>query len=325
MGKRTFPLVKVEGFKEMAEELYNLTEVKKDSFSPKILTNPRQSHQMAAYGGLIFSQALAAAQKTVTAKLAPHSVHSYFILNVDTREPLTYDVRRVRDGRSFATRVVDAVQNDKIVFTLQASFHKEEMDYISHQKPMPKVPPPEELIGMRQAVPIVKELVVRDKIKLSQAMHNRLQKVDSVIYSAETDLWEMRPTDIAMYYGLKKDKKPHLSYWMRTRGDLPNDINLHRNLISYITDAVPGSTAITPHNAGHFVSSMMFSLDHCVWFHKADGFRADEWLLYEAVSNRAGGGRAFVDGKVYKRDGTLILSCHQELLIRSRDLPPSKI
>ncbi|CAB3411132.1 unnamed protein product [Caenorhabditis bovis] len=308
---------KVENYQKIAESFFVFDEVQKDSFRPQVLKNSRQGHHSAAYGGLIFSQALAAAEKTVDSVFRPHSVHSYFILNVDTKEPIFYNVRRIRDGRSFATRTVEAVQKEKIAFTLQVSFHVEENEAVSHQSNMPDVLPPEQFMSMREAVPHLKELVEKGEIVPTEPVVRRLKKYDSQVYTAEEDLFEMRCVNLEKYYGLDDDREPRMHFWMRARGDLNDDEKLHRWLVAYNTDSTLISTAVGPHYAKNFMSSMMFSLDHCVWFHRIN-IRADEWLLFETKSHIAAGGRAFIDGKVWRRDGTLMISVHQEALIRSK-------
>ncbi|CCD64830.1 Acyl-coenzyme A thioesterase 8 [Caenorhabditis elegans] len=315
---------KVNNFQEIAHKFFDFTELKKDSFSPSTLSNGRQAHHGAAYGGLIFSQALAAAEKTVDEQFKPHSMHSYFILNVDTKEPISYNVRRIRDGRSFITRTVEAVQKDKVCFVLQCSFHVEEKSSIIHQSEMPKVPEPEVLMSMRDAVPYMKELVEKGEVTPPPAMLARLQSYDSKVYSDDQDLFEMRCTNLGNYYGFASDKKPELYFWMRARGDLSNDERFHRWLIAYNSDSLLVSTAVSPHYTTGFCSSMLFSLDHCVWFHRSE-VKADEWLLFECKSRIASGSRATIEGRIWRRDGVLIASCQQEALVRSKSDEPSKL
>ncbi|CAD6193962.1 unnamed protein product [Caenorhabditis auriculariae] len=310
---------KVEGFDKIASEFFKFSQPSTDVFQPATLKNVRQGHSTAAYGGLIFAQALAAAEQTVDAKFRPHSVHSYFILNVDTAEPIEYRVRRVRDGKSFCTRTVDAVQKDKTAFILQTSFQVEEPDSISHQSTMPEVPQPHSLMSMRQAIPFVKEMVNKGDYTPSKSILYRLNQYDSKIYSSDSDLFEMRSTNLGNYYGFESDKKPALFFWMRARGDLPEDARLHRWLVSYNTDSILAATALSPHYAANnFQPSMVFSLDHTVWFHRTN-FRADDWLLFETRSHYAGGGRSLIDGRLWHPDGSLVVSCHQEVLVRTRD------
>ncbi|KAF1766112.1 hypothetical protein GCK72_006068 [Caenorhabditis remanei] len=315
---------KVENYQNIANRFFDFTEVDKDSFSPATLSNGRQAHHGAAYGGLIFSQAMAAAEKTVEEKFKPHSTHSYFILNVDTKEPISYNVRRIRDGRSFITRTVEAVQKEKVCFVLQCSFHVEEKSSIIHQSEMPKVPCPEVLMSMRDAVPYMKSLVEKGEVTPPPAMLQRLQSYDSKVYSDDLDLFEMRCTNLGNYYGFASDQKPELHFWMRARGDLPNDERLHRWLIAYNSDSLLVSTAVSPHYTNGFMPSMLFSLDHCVWFHKSE-VKADEWLLFECKSRIASGSRATIEGRIWRRDGVLIASCQQEALVRSKSDDPSKL
>ncbi|CAI2346204.1 unnamed protein product [Caenorhabditis sp. 36 PRJEB53466] len=315
---------KVENYEQIAKRFFDFTETNKDSFSPATLTNGRQAHHAAAYGGLIFAQALAAAEKTVEEKFKPHSTHSYFILNVDTKEPISYNVRRARDGRSFITRTVEAVQKGAVCFVLQCSFHVQERDSIVHQSEMPKVPAPEVLMSMRDAVPYMKELVEKGEVTPPPAMLRRLQNYDTQVYSDDQDLFEMRCTNLGNYYGFASDQKPEMCFWMRARGDLSDDERLHRWLVAYNSDSLLVSTAVSAHYASGFMPSMLFSLDHCVWFHRPE-VRADEWLLFECKSRIASGARATIEGRIWRRDGVLIASCQQEAIVRTKSDEPSRL
>ncbi|PAV82247.1 hypothetical protein WR25_24503 [Diploscapter pachys] len=315
------PLDKMPQFEQLSNELFELEETQLDVFKPSVLSNSRQNSKKAAYGGLIFAQALAATERTVDDSMRPHSTHSYFILNVDTTQPLEYRVRRIRDGRSFCTREVDAVQNGKAAFSMQISFHKPEPQSIIHQSEMPKVPPPENCIGFRKAIPFLKQKIESGELSPTDSVRKRIQGYDSIVYTSDTDLFEMRPTDIEAYYGISKDARPKMCFWMRTRGDLSSqDSKLHRHLIAYNTDSVLVGTAVRPHYAHNFHPSMLFSLDHNIWFHSPD-MRADEWLLYETESSIARDARAFITGRLWTRDGTLLLSTAQEAIIRTRQEP----
>uniref|UniRef100_A0A8R1DUX4 Acyl-CoA thioesterase II n=1 Tax=Caenorhabditis japonica TaxID=281687 RepID=A0A8R1DUX4_CAEJA len=321
---RKSEFIKVENYEPIAKRFFEFSEAEKDCFSTSILSNGRQANHRAAYGGLIFSQALAAAEKTVETAFKPHSMHSYFIFNVDTKVPISYNVRRTRDGRSFVTRTVEAVQKGAVCFVLQCSFHVEERDSIIHQSIMPKVPAPEVLMSMRDAVPYIKELVEKGEVTPTASMLRRLQKYDTQVYTDNEDLFEMRSTNLGNYYGFASDQKAEVQFWMRARGDLSDDERLHRWLLAYNTDSLLITTAVSPHYASGFQASMIFSLDHSVWFHRAQ-VKADDWLLFDCTSHIASGSRAFIEGRIWRRDGVLIASCHQEALVRTKAGEPSRL
>ncbi|KAK0395647.1 hypothetical protein QR680_001373 [Steinernema hermaphroditum] len=272
--------------------------------------------QKAAYGGLLFSQALAAAEKTVSSEFIPNALHSMFLLSVSPDQSVDYKVRRLRDGKSFCTRVVDASQNGQVVFTCQISFHVEH-EAISHSSRMPDVPPPEELMtdveGCRLFIQEEKDAKREiPKMQLIR-MIQRAEELDG-----EETLFEMRPTDLDAFFALKPMVLQPFYFWFKCSQKLPDDPALHRWLSCYITDSTLVSAAYRPHVSRGFVPSMMFSLDHNVWIHDAD-FRADEYMLYEVSSSIAKNGRALSNARFWTRDGRLVMSAVQECLIRSRD------
>uniref|UniRef100_A0A1I7Y5Q5 Acyl-coenzyme A thioesterase 8 n=1 Tax=Steinernema glaseri TaxID=37863 RepID=A0A1I7Y5Q5_9BILA len=271
----------------------------------------------AAYGGLLFSQALAAAEKTVPSEFIPNALHSMFLLSVTPERPVDYKVRRLRDGRSFCTRVVDAEQDGKVAFTCQISFHIKEEGAVSHSRRMPDVPPPEELLSDVEGCRlfIQEEKDAKREIPKMQLIR-MIQRVEE-IEGMET-LFEMRPTDLDAYFALKPMVMQTFYFWFKCPRNLPDDPALHRWLACYITDSTLVSAAYRPHVSRGFVPSMMFSLDHNVWIHDAD-FRADDWMLYEVSSSVAKNGRAFANANFWTRDGRLVMSTTQECLIRSRN------
>ncbi|CAI5440727.1 unnamed protein product [Caenorhabditis angaria] len=311
---------KVANYENIARSFFQFEQNEKDNFRPKIIVNSRQGSHSSAYGGLVFAQALSAAENTVENIYKPHSVHSFFILSVDTKEPIEYKVKRARDGKSFATRTVEAIQKEKTVFVLQASFHVDEPQSIVHQCQMPDVPAPETLMSMRDAVPYMKNMIENGELTAPAAILNRLKKYETQVYTHDEDLFEMRPTNLAKYFGHENDRKPSLYIWMRARGDVDeNDERLHRLLIAYNSDSSMITAATTPHYAEGFKPSMLFSLDHCVWFHRGQ-MKADDWLLFEVISDVASGSRASSHGRIWSRDGILVASCHQESLIRTKGI-----
>ncbi|CAL2046231.1 unnamed protein product [Caenorhabditis brenneri] len=283
----------VDSYQKLVDEFFELTEIEKDVFSPTTLTSSRQLHPSVTYG-------------------------------VDTRVPVTYHVRRIRDGRSFANRNVDASQNSKICFVLQCSFNVEGGQTISHQSDIPKVPAPEMLMPQKDVVPEMMSLVESGKMKLPFAMQERLEVYDQNVYSNEKDLFEMRCTNLGNYYGFASDYEVKLSFWMKARGELNNDERLHRWLIAYNSDFLLSNCVVTPHYSSGLNATMLLSLDHCVWFHESQ-VRADEWLLIECESRIANKSRGLIEGRIWTRDGTLIATCQQEVLVRSKEGETSKL
>lgn len=254
------------------------------------------------YGGQVLGQALVAAARTVEPERSAHSLHAYFLIGGDPNHPLVYDVERIRDGGSFTTRRVRAIQHGHPIFSMSVSFQKFE-DGFDHHSKMPDVPAPEEL-------PHEQEL--RDRIieRLPKAMRN--------YWDHERPI-EMRPVDSSRYADRPK-ADPQQSIWMRANGDLPADPRLHQCILAYASDFTLLDTALIAHGKPLFATDVqMASLDHAMWLHRP--FRADEWLLYVQDSPSASGARGFCRGSVYTRDGQLIASTTQEGLIRRRHTP----
>jgi len=228
-----------------------------------------------------------------------HSLHGYFLLGGDPSHPIVYDVERTRDGGSFTTRRVKAIQHGQIIFTMSASFQKHEESY-EHQATMPDVPPPESL-------PAVSELLAQFLDKLPESMRR--------YWSRERPV-ELRPVDISRY--LSREARPAAQHiWLRANGTLGNDAKLHACVLAYASDFTLLDTALAPHGKLLFDPDIQLaSLDHAMWFHRP--FRADEWLLYTQDSPNASGARGFCRGSVFSRDGHLVASVAQEGLIRKR-------
>lgn len=248
------------------------------------------------FGGLVAGQALLAAGRTVPEDRHVHSLHAYFIRPGDPEVPIVYDVDRVRDGRSFTTRRVSAIQHGKPIFTLSASFHKEEPG-LDHQLPMPDVPPPEELPS------------TRDRLRAE------FGKVPGFVR------WhpiEMRPVG-ALSYEAERDPQLRTAtnpVWLKVDGKLPDDRLTQVCMMTYASDLTLLDTVLLRHGRS-FAGISMASLDHAMWFHRP--FRADEWLLYAQETPSAGGARGLARGLVYTRDGQLVCSVVQEGLIRVVD------
>ena len=253
----------------------------------------------AIFGGQVLGQALSAAAQTVSADRAVHSLHGYFLRAGDLRRPIVYSVDRLRDGKSFSTRRVDAVQEGEAIFSLEASFQVEE-EGLEHQDPMPDVPPPEAL---------------RSERELALAFADRLPAAFRAIATAERPI-EIRPVEPRN--PLKPTAvEPRRQLWVRAIDALPDVAALHRYMLAYASDFSFLGTALDPHGVSWLTPGMQVaSLDHAMWFHRP--FRFDDWLLYSVDSPSASGSRGLVRGRFFDRAGRLVASCAQEGLIRRR-------
>jgi len=251
------------------------------------------------YGGQVLAQAMIAASRTVGEDRPAHSLHGYFLLGGDPMLPIDYEVDRVRDGGSFATRRVTAIQRGAPIFEMISSFHKLE-DGFCHGSNMPQTPPPEE-------VATAAALFARPDAKVPDAMrayYGRARPID------------LRFVDTARYFG-DWDQPPYQRFWLKTKGALPDGQALHSAILAYASDFAMIDTALIPHGKIMFDPKMQLaSLDHALWVHAP--FRADDWLLYVLESPAAGRGRAFARGAFYTRDGVLVASVAQEGLVRER-------
>ncbi len=252
------------------------------------------------FGGQVLGQALVAAVRTVDEARPAHSLHGYFLLAGDPSHPIIYEVDRVRDGGSFTTRRVKAIQKGSAIFVMSVSFHKSEPGF-DHQAPMPKVPQPDEL-------PSEQELKARLLAYLPKDLRGFWQHERPI---------EIRPVDLDRY--LKREKsEPVQRLWLRANGRLPDDPKLHQCVLAYASDFTLLDTALIAHGRVLFDPDLQLaSLDHALWFHRP--FRADEWLLYVQDSPSAYGARGFCRGSVFTRDGLLVASVTQEGLMRVRD------
>lgn len=259
---------------------------------------PKEGWQRV-YGGQVFCQALVAAVRTVPEDRLAHSAHAFFLLPGDPTQPIIYDVERIRDGGSFTTRRVKAIQHGRAIFALSASFHKMEEGF-DHQFPMPDVPMPEDL-------PTEQDLMSR----LMQHLPNNMKS-----YWERERPVEMRPVDASRYFD-RESRTPVQYIWMRANGALPDTPALHQCVLAYASDFTLLDTALIAHGKLLFDRDIQLaSLDHTMWFHRP--FRADDWLLYAQDSPSAHGARALCRGTVYTREGLLIASVAQEGLIRRR-------
>jgi acyl-CoA thioesterase-2 len=252
------------------------------------------------FGGQVLGQALSAAVQTVPAERHVHSLHAYFLRPGDVGKPIVYDVDRIRDGSSFTTRRVVAIQSGKAIFNLAASFQRQEPGF-EHQDPMPEVPTPEALKTERERIAAVAQ-------RLPRFLRERA--------SAERP-FELRPVVTPDDPFLPSPKPPSNMVWLRTSGTLPDDPAIHCYLLAYASDYSFLTTALLPHGVTWLTPGMQVaSLDHVMWFHQP--FRVDEWLLHVMDSPKAHGSRGLVRGRVFTRDGRLVASTAQEGLMRQR-------
>ena len=248
------------------------------------------------FGGQVLGQALSAASYTVDNREV-HSLHAYFLRAGDVGAPILYEVDRARDGRSFSNRRVVAVQHGRPIFNMTASFQIPEAG-IDHQARRPDVPPPDQLAELRD-VP-------------AASMQNVPQKMRRYV-KRERPI-EMRPVEPVDLLS-RAPREPVRHVWVRTVDTLPDDPNLHRNLLAYVSDYQLVGTTMLPHGIGWEQDNVqMASLDHAMWFHRP--FRADRWLLYSMESPNASGARGLATGRFFDEDGTLVASTAQEGLIR---------
>lgn len=256
------------------------------------------------FGGQVLGQALSAAARTVPAERHVHSMHAYFLRPGDVSRPIVYDVDRIRDGTSFTTRRVVAIQSGRPIFNLSASFQLDEPGF-EHQDPMPEAPPPESL-------PTEKERAARLAGRLPPMFLRRME---------EERPFEMRWTDPDADPFRPEPRPARRMVWMRTAGPLADDPALHRYLLAYASDFGFVSTSLLPHGVSGISPGMqMASLDHIMYFHRP--LRCDDWLLYVMESPAAHGARGLVRGGFFSRDGRLLASTVQEGLIRQRVLQP---
>src|SRR6185295_2420925 len=255
--------------------------------------------RVRVFGGQVAAQALVAAGRTVDQGIV-HSLHAYFLRPGDPSIPIVYQVDRIRDGRSFTTRRVVAIQHGDAIFNLAASFQVPE-EGLEHQAPMPDAPDPESL-------PTFKERVEPVLAVAPPELRRWLVRERPIDVRHVTPGNQLRP----------EPRPPHQLVWIRADGTLPDGpLLLHQCVVAYASDMTLMDTATLPHAVTWWDDSFqMASLDHALWFHRA--FRADEWLLYVQESPVAGGSRGFTTGRLYTRDGTLVASVAQEGLIRRR-------
>jgi acyl-CoA thioesterase-2 len=251
------------------------------------------------FGGQVFAQALVAARRTVEGAREAHSVHGYFILPGDLKAPIVYFVDRLRDGNSFTTRRVTAIQHGQAIFNLSVSFHIAESG-LEHQEPMPVVTPAEGL---------------SPELDLIRAMASKIPEPLRPVLTQERPI-DFRPVEPIDPFD-PHVRPPVKHVWFRSHGPLPDDPLLHQAVLAYASDHGLLGTALQPHGVSPWARTVQLaSLDHSLWMHRP--FRVDEWLLYSMDSPVAAGARGFTRGSIYTADGTLVASVAQEGLMRPR-------
>lgn len=253
----------------------------------------------AVFGGQVLAQSLNAATRTVEGERFVHSLHAYFILPGNKSIPIIYEVDPIRDGRSFTTRRVVALQNGRAIFNMSASFQLEQEGF-DHQIKALNVPPPESLANTEEIA--------------AQYAENWPEDLRPV-YKSDLPI-EFRPVERVDPLSTAK-RPPYRHVWIRTKGAMPDDKISHRNVLLYASDFSLLGAALMPHEISIYSKSLIIaSLDHAIWFHR--DFRIDDWLLYAIDSPSASNARGFSRGKIFTRDGTLVASVMQEGLIRVR-------
>jgi acyl-CoA thioesterase-2 len=248
------------------------------------------------FGGQVLGQALTAASYTVQARQV-HSLHAYFLVAGDVHAPIVYEVDVARDGKSFSNRRVVAIQHGQPIFNMTASFQAPEAG-LEHAAPMPQVPGPEGLADIRE---VPAEVLAKIPEKMRRFLTHE------------------RPFDVRPVEPIQPIAPPRAApvrhIWIKTVDALPDDADLHRNVLAYVSDYQLVSTATLPHGI-HFAEGnvQLASLDHAMWFHRP--FRVDEWLLYAMESPNASGGRGLARGQFFTRDGRLVASTAQEGVVR---------
>ncbi|MEM7368462.1 MAG: acyl-CoA thioesterase II [Bacteroidota bacterium] len=254
----------------------------------------------SVFGGQVAAQCLSAAIKTIPDDRHVHSLHGYFILPGDIASPIVFEVDRTRDGRSFTTRRVVAIQHGKAIFHMSASFQLEQPG-MEHQISLPDVPRPAELQSSREL--------------MRKAFADRSLPLPK--FFASDKAVEFRPVEVFDPF-VPKAFPPTMHVWFRMDSELPDDPKLHRILLTYVSDFNLLGTALRPHHIPRFSRKLrMASLDHALWFHRAA--RVDQWLLYAMDTPSSSGSRAFCRGSIYTEEGILVASAAQEGLMRLKE------
>jgi len=278
------------------EEILDLEQIEVNIYRGGVFS-PESGFLQRTFGGHVAGQSLVSAVRTVDPKFHVHSLHGYFLRAGDARSPSVYTVERIRDGGSFCTRRVTAIQHGQTIFSMSASFQADQSG-IEHQDAMPAAPPPDDIPDFKSSSKVFDDASFR-----------------------QFDEWDVRiiPRD---QLGVREGKASQQQVWFRHRDPLPDDHVLHICALAYMSDLTLLGSAQVNHleERRHL---MVASLDHAMWFMR--GFRADEWLLYDQSSPSAGGGRSLTQGKIYNRNGEMVAAVMQEGLTRyARDITPER-
>ncbi|MDA8133889.1 MAG: acyl-CoA thioesterase II [Desulfobacteraceae bacterium] len=249
------------------------------------------------FGGQVMGQALSAATRTVDLDFHAHSLHGYFLLAGDAKKPVVYTVDRIRDGRSFITRRVVALQDGRAIFTMAASFHKTEPGF-DHQDPMPKIEGPD---GIESEVDMARRLAHR----IPPEIYEKLVCKKPIEIRVVNPINPFAP----------KTLPPEKYVWFRAIDKITDDMATHRCMLAYASDFHLVGTALYPHGKTFWSRDMQVaSLDHCIWFHRE--FKMNDWLLYAMKSPSAASARGLSLGSIFTRDGVLVATVAQEGLLR---------
>ncbi|APE21769.1 MULTISPECIES: acyl-CoA thioesterase [Streptomyces] len=274
-------------------DLLDLERIERDIFRGE----SRSALVPRVFGGQVAAQALVAAGRTVPGDRLAHSLHAYFLRPGDPGAPIVYTVDRIRDGRSFTTRRVVAVQHGQPIFHLSASFQAYE-EGLDHQAEMPAAPDPESL-------PTPAEMLPRH---LPREVADRLIEARAAV--------DLRYAEVPPWGSVGEPREPRSQVWFRTNGKLADDPLLHVVLATYVSDMTLLDSVLLAHGRGGWAVGDVVgaSLDHAMWFHRP--FRADEWLLYDQESPTASGGRGLGQARIWTQDGKLAISVIQEGVVR---------
>lgn len=274
------------------QDLLNLEKIEENIFRGQNYKTPWGR----IFGGQVLAQALHAAIETVPEDRVLHSMHAYFILGGDTAVPVIYDVDRIRDGGSFTTRRVVAIQKGRPIFNMAASFQKEQFGF-DHQIPMIDLTPPEDL---------------KTDFELAETIKDSHPGMYAFFKTARP--MEFRPVG-GLDYLKPNNKEPKRNIWIKAKGKLGDNLRDHQEVLTYVSDYNLLTTALLPHKDEVKLHEVFLaSLDHAMYFHRP--FRVDEWLLYAVDSPSASNSRGFTRGSVFNKEGKLVASVIQEGLMR---------
>jgi len=260
-----------------------------------IFTGVSQSMPLGrVYGGQVLAQSIVAAERTIPDGRSVHSMHGYFLRPGDASKGITFAVDRIHDGRSFSTRRTQAFQEGVPIFSTIASFQDEDPG-IEHHEPMPSgVLEPEDLPDLEDHLaglhPVSKRLFVDRPI-------------------------DLRHIPSPIYLTVDGERQPRQAVWVRTRRPIPDDPRIHRAVLAYLSDLTIQESILRAHGIAWATPGLkVASLDHAMWWHRPG--RVDDWMLYVQESPNARGGRGLATGRVYSRDGALVASVAQEIMVR---------